>query len=221
MKNTIKLTTLVILILATAAHGKLYKWVDEDGKVHYSDKMPPDQIKHAHQELNQHGVVKENVKRALTPEERKAKAEELKKQRELEEQKRLEAERLERERNTILKSYSNAGQILHLKNERISALNRNIQMAEENLVIQHKNLDDMLKRAADKERSGQVVSDVFLEQIEQTRIQIENQKQFIKEKEVEISNTEQKYDYEYKRYLEFTEINTEEESEEESQSANL
>lgn len=219
MKNTIKLATLFVLIMSSAVHAKLYKWVDEDGKVHYSDKMPPDQIKHAHQELSKNGVVKENVKRALTPEERKLKAEELKKQREFEEQQRLEAERLEKERNTILKSYSNAGQILHLKNERISALNRNIQMAEENLVIQHKNLDDMLKRAADRERSGQIVSDVFLEQIEQTRTQIDNQKQYIKDKEAEISGTEQKYDYEYKRYLEYTEVKTDEETSEEPQSA--
>ena len=67
MKYTLKIATLLVLIFSTTAYGKLYKWVDEDGKVHYSDKMPPDQIKREHQELNQHGVVKETVKRALTP----------------------------------------------------------------------------------------------------------------------------------------------------------
>ncbi|MCB1582251.1 MAG: DUF4124 domain-containing protein [Marinicella sp.] len=210
MKNIFTIAALLILTLSTSAFGKLYKWVDENGKVHYSDKMPPDQIKHEHQELNKNGVVKETVKRALTDEERKIKAQELQKLRELEEQKRLEAERRERERNTILKSYSNAGQILHLKNERISALNRNIEMAEDNLVIQNRNLDDMLKRAADKERSGEVVSDVFLEQIEVIRTQIENQKIFIQEKTTEIRATEEKYDYEYKRYLEYTENESDE-----------
>ncbi len=219
MKHIFKLMTCVVLLLSTTAYGKLYKWVDEDGKVHYSDKMPPDQIKHAHQELNEQGVVKEKVERALTPEERKAKAEELRKQRELEEQKRLEAERIEKERLTLLKSYSNAEQILHLKNERISALHRNIELAEENLTIQHKNLDDMLKRAADKERSGEVVSEMFLEQIEQTRVQIENQKTFIQDKNAEISTTEEKYDYEYKKYLEYSNGDTDEAAK--TQSKNL
>lgn len=203
MKNAIK--TVILMILATSvAQAKLYKWVDEDGKVHYSDKVPPDQIKNAHQELNKHGVVTESIDRALTDEEREAKAEELKIQRELEKQQQLEAERVEKERNALLKSYSNADQIRRLKNERVTALERNIQMAEENLVIQNKNLDDMLKRAADRERSGQTVSDGFLKQIEQVRTQIEDQKRFIVDKTAEINATNEKYDYELAKYLEYT-----------------
>lgn len=204
MNKTLKIAIMAILALSTTAYGKLYKWVDEDGKVHYSDKVPPDQIKNAHQELNEHGVVKERVDRALTPEEREAKAEELQRQKELERQQQLEAERIERERNKLIKSYSSSEQIVRLKEERISALKRNIQMAEENLVIQNRNLDDMLKRAADKERSGEVVSDTFLNQIETIKEQIENQKIFIKEKTDEITATQEKYDYELAKYLMYT-----------------
>ncbi len=204
MKNILKISILLISISTTVDAAKLYKWVDEDGKVHYSDKMPPDQIKNAHQELNQHGVVKEKVDRALTPEEQKAKAAELKKQRNLLEQQRLEAERVEKERNALIKSYSSAEQITRLKSERVIALKRNIQMAEENLVIQNKNLNDLLKRAADKERSGEVVSDTFLNQIEQIKTQIENQKGFITDKTNEISATEEKYDTELEKYLMYT-----------------
>lgn len=206
MKLEIKILFVIsTLFMASAIDAKLYKWVDENGKVHYSDKVPPDQIKNAHQELNKNGVVKEEVQRALTPEEREARAEELKAQQELLEKQLFEQQRIEKERNTILKSYSNSGQITHLKNERILALKRNIQMAEENLVIQNRNLNDLLKRAADKERSGEVVSDTFLSQIEQIRSQIENQKLFIKEKSSEIEQTEERYNYEYEKYLEYTE----------------
>lgn len=195
---------LVMLTVAATAHGKLYKWVDEDGKVHYSDKVPPEQIKNAHQELNKHGVVKERVDRALTDEERAAKAEELQKQLELKKQKKLEAEKVERERNKLIKSYSSADQIKRLKSERVNALKRNIETAEKNLVIQKKSLDDMLKRAADKERSGEVVSEAFLNQIQQVKDQIENQKQFIIDKTAEIETTEEKYDGELEKYLMYT-----------------
>jgi len=204
MKNTIKITTLLMLALTFSGQAKLYKWVDEDGKVHYSDKMPPDQIKNAHQELSEHGVVKEKVARALTDEEREVKAKELKIQQDLLEQKKQEAERIEKERNALIKSYSSAEQITRLKSERVSALKRNIQMAEENLVIQNRNLNDLLKRAADKERSGEVVSDTFLNQIEQTKMQIENQKEFIVDKTEEIKTTEVKYDSELEKYLMYT-----------------
>lgn len=209
MKNTLKIVIMTVLAFSTTVYGKLYKWVDENGKVHYSDKMPPDQIKNAHQELNEHGVVKERVDRALTPEERQAKAEELQRQKELEQQQQLEAARVERERNKLIKSYSSSEQIVRLKEERVSALKRNIEMAKENLVIQNRNLDDMLKRAADKERSGDVVSDTFLNQIETIREQIENQKIFIKEKTAEITSTQEKYDDELAKYLKYTQQDSE------------
>lgn len=210
MKNKLMSVGLLLLVVVMPVSAKLYKWVDEDGKTHYSDKMPPDQINNAHQELSDQGVIKEQVDRALTDEERAAKAEELKLQRELELQQRLESERIEKERNALIKSYSSADQIIRLKSERVSAIQRNIQMAEENLVIQQKNQDDLLKRAADKERSGEVVSETFLTQIQQIKDQIEYQKQFIIDKTAEIQETETKYDTELAKYLEYTQSNTEE-----------
>jgi hypothetical protein len=194
-----------LLISLSAESAKMYKWVDENGKVHYSDKVPPDQVKHARQELSAQGVVKEEIDRALTPEERAARAEEIKRQKELAEQQRLEKERLEKERNQILRSYSSADQIRRLKQERVNALMRNIQMAEENLVIQKKNEQDLLQRAADKERSGQVVSENFLNQMQQVKDQIAYQKQFIIDKTAEIETTKTKYDHELAKFLEYTE----------------
>ncbi len=204
MKIIIQIMTVLMVVIMTPAEAKLYKWVDEDGKVHYSDKMPPDQIKNAHQELSEHGVVKEKIDRALTEEEKKERAVELKKQRELAAAKKREAEALEKERNKIMMSYSSADQIKRLKSERVTALKRNIQTAEENLVIQEKNHKDLLKRAADKERSGETVSDVFLDQIQQVKDQIQYQKKFIVDKTAEISSTEEKYDGELEKYLRFT-----------------
>ena len=31
---------LVLLLLSPAGHGDLYKWVDENGKIHYGDSPP-------------------------------------------------------------------------------------------------------------------------------------------------------------------------------------
>ena len=50
-----------------SAKKKLYKWVDDNGQVHYSDKVPPKQIKKEHQELSGHGVVLEKIGGAWTP----------------------------------------------------------------------------------------------------------------------------------------------------------
>lgn len=191
-------------LLGTAGAAKLYKWVDEDGKVHYSDKVPPEQNKLAREELNDQGVVTDKTARDLTPEEKKARAAELKKARELAEQQRLEAIRLEKERNAILKSYTSEEQIIRLKGERLDSLHRNIEMAEDNLVIQEKNHEDLLKRAADRERNGQVVSKTFLDQIDKIKGQIEYQKQFIIDKKAEVKTTTEKYDGELAKFKKYS-----------------
>lgn len=57
MKYFLMLGTIiaVLLISLDASSGKLYKWVDKDGKVHFSDKPPADQQA---QELDQNELSK-------------------------------------------------------------------------------------------------------------------------------------------------------------------
>jgi hypothetical protein len=61
-------------LLAGATEAQLYKWTDANGKVHYSDTVPPADIDRARRELRKDGTVKKDVERAQTPEERRAAA---------------------------------------------------------------------------------------------------------------------------------------------------
>lgn len=40
-----RLLTLALLLVAVPGWGAVYKWVDQDGKVHYSDQPPPETAK--------------------------------------------------------------------------------------------------------------------------------------------------------------------------------
>ncbi len=195
---------MLMLVMAFTAEAKLYKWVDENGKVHYSDKVPPDQVEYARERLSETGVVQEKVKRALTEEEKKALVSELKKQQEDALKAKIAEENEAKERNKILMSYTSADQIKRLKSERVSALVRNIETAKGNLAIQEKNHDDLMKRAADKERNGEVVSEAFLNQIQQVKEQIDFQKKFIADKTAEIETTETKYDSDLEKYYKYS-----------------
>ena len=64
----------LILSLATPAESqKLYRWVDADGKVHYSDSLPAEAVDRARRELNKNsGGTLTRVDRALTEAERAA-----------------------------------------------------------------------------------------------------------------------------------------------------
>jgi len=199
MNKKLLLCLLLTLLFGTQAQAKkLYRWVDENGKVHYSDQIPPDQVKVAHEKLNAQGVVVDKVARAKTPEEREA--ERLRK---IEEEKaRKAAEEKRKQREKILKIYGSEDEILRLRNERKTALERNIETARANLALQERNLQDLLKRAADRERSGKKVSEAFLSQIETVREQMAFQNNYIKNKQKEKAELMRRFDEDLAQYRE-------------------
>lgn len=61
-KRIIKLLTAsLISVLSVTANAGLYRWVDTDGKIHYSDKVPQIISQHGHVELNTNGTKKKVV----------------------------------------------------------------------------------------------------------------------------------------------------------------
>ncbi len=62
------------VLLSAATEAQLYRWTDENGKVHYSDTIPPSAVDRARREIRSDGIVKGQMDRALTPEERRAAA---------------------------------------------------------------------------------------------------------------------------------------------------
>lgn len=94
--------------MAGPAPAATYRWVDEKGKVHYGDAIPPQESDLGHQELDKQGRVrKETPRTRLTPEERKHR-EALAAQRE--EAQRREDEQRRRDR-ALLSSYTSEEEI--------------------------------------------------------------------------------------------------------------
>ncbi len=189
--NKFLIVLLVILSLGfnNAEAKKLYKWVDENGKVTYSDQVPPDQIKKEHQELNQDGVVLEKIKNVKTPAEREAEREAKRKQIEAEKL----AAKLEVQRKNIIKSYTNEAEIIRLKEERLSALERNIESAKQSLDFQKTSREQLLSMAAAKERSGKKVSKALKSRIVTIEEKINYQLEFIEVKKKEVSKVIAKF----------------------------
>ena len=59
------------LLFAGACEAQLYKWVDENGKVQYSDSVPPSANDRARKELRADGTLKRETERAATAEEKR------------------------------------------------------------------------------------------------------------------------------------------------------
>lgn len=56
-----------LLITSTALAAKVYRWVDENGEVHYSESLPPDFQDKTHDELDALGIVREEGKTLKPP----------------------------------------------------------------------------------------------------------------------------------------------------------
>jgi len=67
---------------AGIAEAAMYKWVDDKGVTHYTDKVPPDAVNKANIELNKQGVTIKKTDPAITSEQRKAHEAEAERQRE-------------------------------------------------------------------------------------------------------------------------------------------
>ncbi len=157
-------------IVAGAADARLYRWVDEDGQIHFSDKMPPELKERAHATIDEErGTVLEEVDEAKTREEliREAKREE-----ELErlraEQQRLVDEQEAKDR-VLLRTFHTEQDIRMVRNNKIEALNVKTEITRGNITRIKRELAELQRTAADMERQGQKVSQAILGQMESTK----------------------------------------------------
>jgi hypothetical protein len=160
-----------LLIAAPALAAKVYRWVDEDGNVHYTESLPPGYKDTGHDVLNEHGlVVDENLK--LTPEPVvEKKSEEQQKAEEANELPRdssglprpkplyTEAEKQMRMDNFLMLRYENEQEIIDAMNVEIKQLNYDRDLLRGSLDSLEEAYRGQIRVAANQQRSGQAVGD--------------------------------------------------------------
>lgn len=133
---------------------KLYRWVDKDGKVQFSDALPPEAVDQARTEFNAaSGSTTAQVDRALTPEERVAKAE-------ADRLKAIADKAAEQERKTeaaMIASFQNEDELRHSFTNRIDLLKQTLEAIEAGIASQRASLSSLLADAAESELIGKAV----------------------------------------------------------------
>jgi hypothetical protein len=135
------LVCLILLgISATASAGTLYKWVDENGEVRYSDRVPVSQVKRELQILNAQGIVVNTKAAAKTDEEIKASKEaekELQAKRDVIRQNKETQGRLDR---VLFLTFSSEKEMSRVKNDRIEVLDSVIRLIYKSLATTEERL---------------------------------------------------------------------------------
>ncbi|WP_035054822.1 DUF4124 domain-containing protein [Andreprevotia chitinilytica] len=125
------LTVVCLTLFAGPLEAKLYKWVDENGNVQFSDKPPVGNTKSGVTELDQRGMVRKVPEKKISEEEKARQQDEQEKQREQ-----------QRRDKALLQSFSKPEDIDLLRDRQIEAIQSGIQTNK----LRRQSADGRLKR---------------------------------------------------------------------------
>lgn len=193
----------ILLVHSFTVHAGLYRWVDDAGNVHFSDKVPAAASKKAHAKLNKAGVVKKKV----DPESLQAEKDQLA----LIEKERLEQERLkEIERKKVAKVMKRDNYLLSTyenKSELIRSFESKIQMVEGNSKIiesQNKILTKKLVNLQSKTPQTEHAKKAIEAKIVDLNVTLQQYKKALLENEKQIEQLSKNYSSDLKRYTEIS-----------------
>ena len=186
-----------LVAVASAAHAGLYKWKDERGVVHYSDKMPPDAVNRASYELNRQGVTVRKTEQARpVPQRIAATEDDGQRARQAERERQLAARR----DRAIVESYSSENEIELAKTRAVATIDGQVQSAEAFIAQMQKRREELeSKRSTYAPRP---VPGAIQYEIETINAEITRQEEFIAAKKKESASVAARYDADKQRFRE-------------------
>lgn len=185
--------------LQPAVAGKLYKWVDENGMVHYSDKLPPEAAQHAHEQLNSRGQMVESVK---DPQE-EIKEQVVNSAEQEERRHQAEVEARERMRDRILLDTFTTERDLELtRKDRLNAADSLINLMKSNNERIQSQISETQAKVDKFNAKGQAVPENLQKQLESLNSQLAKNKQYIDAKQEERRKLVEQFDADLKRFRE-------------------
>lgn len=191
----------IVLLLSTPTLGQsVYKWVDEDGDVHYSQTLPPERSGEAHDRLTSDGLVAERVGRVKTAEELEALKAERAQKKEQAEQQRIQAQQ-DRLFLAAFPTEEDVRQSIQSRRETVIAERESVEA----LIEQSRaRFASRVERAAALERRGESVSEALVERIADDRAAIRELTERLEKVNARLAALEQELAAELRRHRRLT-----------------
>ena len=190
------------LLVPALSEARFYRWVDEQGVVHYTDQIPPTQVDKGHTALSDKGIPLETVPPAQT-------LDELKREREL---KRLRAEQerlLEQQRaadRVLLSSFRSVDDLIMARDGKLAAVDVVIGVSRGNIRREQERLAQLRSEAANLERAGKPIPPHLEEGIAKTERAIRDAYSSIVEREQQKEGIRVEFDRDLKRFRHLKDI---------------
>ena len=132
--------TISVLIYSSVCHSGVFRWVDESGKVHYSDTVPPKIAQNGHTKLHANGMVDEVIESAEVRQ-RKIKLQKIKDERAAFEKAEQAKKDLQEMRDTqLLAMFGNTEELIKIYDSKLEMTDGSVAI----LNTRHKKLSETL-----------------------------------------------------------------------------
>jgi uncharacterized protein DUF4124 len=182
--------------------GRIFKWTDEKGVVHYGQSIPPEYRDQAATEMNKQGLTIKRIDAAATPEQRKAAEEKARLQKE--EQKKVFEQR--RRDTALLNTYTSTREIDEAKERSLSVPQQAIRGLEPRLKVAQERLTGLEGQADAIRKSGKPVPDHLKEDIADQKLEVDGMRAEIDRHRTQIDAIKNRYDADKQRYMELTQL---------------
>ena len=190
-----------LLACSLSASADLYRWTDDDGTVHYGDRVPPEHSKRDREVVSPHGITLRRIEGVKSAEQR-AEEEALAEQRAREQSAR---ERRARRDRIIRDSYTSEQDIIDARDTRLQAIQGLLDIANERVTVLAHRLEELEQRRDERLANDQEISENLEAQIEVTREGLITNRDFIEAREEELEETRQGYERDLERFRELRE----------------
>jgi hypothetical protein len=163
---------MVSALFAVNADAGLYRWVDENGTVHYGDKVPAKYLKKEHDELNEQGTTVKKYDRAMTAEERAEKKRQEAERKRLENEKRAQALR----DRVLTDTYTTERDLIAARDARLDAIDSQLQLSKDIIESSTEKVEKTEKLIQNIKASGKMVPESTYAKLEREKLQLATQK---------------------------------------------
>lgn len=181
----------------------LYKWIDEDGQVRYSDRLPAAQVKKKHHQLNSQGVVVGTTEAAKSEAELAAEAEAQRKAEEqAAEESRLKQIQYEKDQ-VLLLTFSSEREMEMARDDRLEVLDSVIRLITKSITSTQNTLEELEEQAEENYTSkGKDVPGGLAQKIEHFTRKIESRTDQLLLKVEEKDKINEQFDFDLARFRE-------------------
>ncbi len=165
-----KLSSLFILMFACSVpvQAKMYKWVDEEGVVHFGDSIPAKYLNKERKELNSQGATVKIHPAAETVEQRK---ERFRLEQEEKEKKKIVQEQAKQDR-VLLDTYTTEDDLTAALDARLNAVGSQLQLSESIIADAKRKLDLTEKQITSIKAGGREVPQNILDKMRREEKQL-------------------------------------------------